>query len=133
MGSAFTLGLVVGFVWAGQNDSRVIVTGHIPICAIDGWILRTGLGDVCLELVRDQLRRHAHAARKGPHVARYPVRQALRPTGLNIGAIGCTQRRDKDLCCTYLARFRTDNIHGMARLVDKLALPSGKSTVAQPY
>ncbi len=95
-----------------------IPTGHIPISAIDGWIIKTGLGDACLKIVRDQLRRYAAEERKGTHMAGHPVRQALRPRGFDVGVIGRAQCRDKDLRCAHLARLGADNIHRVARIVD---------------
>jgi len=113
---------------AGRNNSRVIVIGHVAIGTVDGWVVETGLGDASLEIVRNQLRRHATEEIKGTHVARYPIRQALYLTGLNIGVTGRPQRRDKDLGRTHLAGFGADNIHGVARIVDKQAL-TGRVTL----
>ena len=50
-----------------------------------------------------------------------PIWKRLRPTGLNIGVIGCSERGDEDLRLTHFARIRANHVHGMPRIVDKQA------------
>ena len=101
--STLDLCLVFGLPGPRRNNGGIVMCRHIPIGAIDGGIIKTRLGDPGLEIVRDQLRRRAAEELKGADMAGYPVRQALRPAGFDIGVIGRAQGRDIDLRCAHLA------------------------------
>ena len=54
-----------------------------------------------------------------------PIRQALRPAGFDIGVIGRPQGGDKYLRCAHLAGLGANDIHGLARVIDKQAFTGG--------
>lgn len=82
--SALDLCLVFWLSRPRRNNGGIVMCCHIAIGAIDLRIVKTGLGDACLEIVRHQLRRHTAEELKGTHMAGYPVWQALCPAGLNV-------------------------------------------------
>jgi|GEM_PF-833073 len=76
--SALNLCLVFWLSRPRRNDGGIVMCCHITIGAIDLRIVKTGLGDACLEIVRNQLRRHTAEELKGTHMAGYPAKAVRR-------------------------------------------------------
>ena len=99
--------------------------GHVLIGPADARLVAARGGDARLEIVADDLSRHAAEAGKGAHMTTDPVRQGLRPARLGIGEVGGAQGGDEDLRLPNFAGVGVDHLHGLAGKIDEQALSGG--------
>lgn len=81
--------------------------------------METGLNHRSLQIVRNDLRRHATEKGKGADMAADPVRQALGPCRLNISEVRRPKGRDEDLGRAHFARLRANNIDSVSCVINK--------------
>jgi hypothetical protein len=80
----FDLGLVARFVWTGRDDRGAVMRRHVGVGAVDRRFVEAGLGDPGLEVVADDLPRHAADGAQGVDMGSNPVGQRLARRRLSI-------------------------------------------------
>ena len=91
--------------------------GHVLIAAVDTLLVTTCSRDAGLEIVADDLTRHAAELGKCVHVAADLVRQRLRSARLGIGEVRSTKGCHKDLCPVHLARGGVDHLYCLPGII----------------
>jgi hypothetical protein len=117
------LGLVLRTPRTGRKNSGVVVRRHVGIGTVDLRIVKAGLDDRDLRVVRHQQTRHAAYRLEGMHMCADPVGEPLRPGRFRIGEVRGPEHCDEDL---RLADFTGEPIHhnrnAVAGVVDEQLL-----------
>ena len=115
-------GLVTRFVGTSRDDRGAVVRRHVGVGAVHRRLVEAGLGDPGLEVVADNLPRHAAERGQRVDVGADPVRQRLAPGGLGVDEARCAEHGDEDLGTLDLAGRRVDHLHGVTGEVDEQPL-----------
>ena len=116
--------LVARLVWTRRHDRGAVVRRHVGVGAIDQRLVEAGARDPGLQVVADDLPRHAAEERQQVHMYSDPVRQRLAPDRLGVDETGGAQDRDEDLRAAYLPGRPIEHLHGVPGEVDEQLLPS---------
>ena len=116
--------LVPRLVRPGGDDRRAVVRGQVGVGPVHQRLVEAGAGDPGLQVVADDLPRHAAEERQHVHMYGDPVRQRLAPDRLGVDETGGAQDRDEDLRAAYLPGRPIEHLHGVPGEVDEQLLPS---------
>ena len=116
------LGLVARLVGPGRHDGRTVVRRHLAIGPVHRRLVEAGAGDARLEIVADQLTRHAAEIAERPHMRADPVRQPLAPGRAGKGEARRAEHRDKDRRLALLPACPLHDRHRAASIVHEQTL-----------
>lgn len=121
----FDFCLIAGLVRPGWQDCGAIVPGHILVRTVEAGIIAVGVGHSRLEIVADRDGRHSAEGGEHADMAADPVAQPFARPSLAVNIAGGSQCADEQLHSLSFARYRVDDIDGVAGVVDKHLLTGG--------
>ena len=92
---------------------------HLGIGAVDRGFVEAGFADAGLEIVADDLSRHAADGRQGVDVHGDPVRQGLAPRRLGVDEARSTENGDEDFRALCFSGRPVDHLHRVTGKVDE--------------